>query len=183
MLTTNLLPQEEKKAPRFEELTKIASFFGFTGLLVFICGIALLLPSYIPLLFEKSALERALKIEESAAQELKSDELSREAGEARALLKSTKDAFSRAPAASVLLTQFFDKAARARITIEMLSISKSGQVTMNGFAPTRRNLLEFERILRESGSLQEVVVPLSNIILETDIAFTFRGTLAKNSSL
>ena len=68
MLTTNLLPPQEKKAAWLEETRRLVIFFAGLTSSVFMVAYSLLLPSYLPLVMQRRGLEESLFLEEQAAE-------------------------------------------------------------------------------------------------------------------
>lgn len=176
MLTTNLLPPQEKKAIWLEETRRLILFFlglAAAGLLMLS---ALLLPSYLPLVIQRRGLEESLFLEEQAARRFQVRETLvglEEILDKTNVIKSQATAPSRA---SDLLEQFLASAG-PNITIAFFGVKSGGEVVLNGQAAGRRDLLQFEKTLRESSWFEDISSPLSNIIRETDINFSIRGRL------
>lgn len=166
---------------RFEEAFRIVNFFGFTASVIFCAGVLSLLPSYLPLMLQQKEEERALRVEEEAAKKLKSEELIIEAAKGKALARSLEGALKTRPRAHALLEELFSDA--QEINVLMISLNKDGNVALTGFAQTRDDLLQFEKMLRESEHFQDISFPLSNIIQEADITFSMRARLGKEYGL
>ena len=181
ILTINLLPPEEKKAVEFEEARKIIRFFASAASLVLGAGVLMLLPSYMPLFFEQRTLEYTLAVEEESWERLKSGELINDAAKDKTLVRSLKESLTKPARASLLLSELLESQENIRIT--EFGITKEGIVRIGGFAKKRADLLEFEKILRDSGRFQEFSFPLSSIVKESDITFTMQAKLADAEGL
>ena len=176
LLLTNLLPPEQKEVIWQEETRRLICFLAIEFGVVLMIGVSLLLPSFLPLTFERKELKRALAIEEEASRIIKVDEIAakgRKVGFALSLIKTFHENAS--PATSLL--GWFLGVKRSGVTITNIVSRKGGEVFLSGIAQTRRSLLNFEEALRSSGRFQEISSPLSNIIRDRDINFTIKGTL------
>ena len=78
----------------------------------------------------------------------------------------------RLPALFTVLT-----AVRPGVRTNMVSIRNIGEVTIVGTAGTRDDLLGYEKSLRDANVFQELNSPISNILREINISFTFEGKL------
>lgn len=176
MLSTNLLPPQQKNIIWFEEMRRYVRFFAIAAALIFVAASALLSPSYLPIIITTRDFERRFSMEEETARTLQSAETIGEAKQLKRRLQSLKERFSAPPKASPLLSQFLGELPSG-IIVSSFALKKDGEVSMRGEAETRRGLLEFEQILRESEKFEAISSPLSNIIRETDINFFIQGKL------
>ncbi len=175
MLTTNLLPEQEKKAIWLEESRRLILFFtGFVVVELVIVSF-LLLPAYLPLVMQRRGLEESLRLEEEAAEHFQVKKTLVALRETVAEINLLK-AQTLAPAkASEILDQFLSSG--SGITIAFFGIKSDGEVVLNGTAAARKDLLQFEKTLRESNKFEDITSPLSNIIRENNINFSIRGKL------
>jgi len=175
MLTINLLPPQQKKAVRLEEWRRLMRFFCFGAMAALAIGTILTLPSYLPLLLRRNELARSLLLEEDAAKRMAVRSTQERIRATRALIDSVGASALDAPRASPLFEEWAGDT--HTVTILNLAVRKNGDVLLNGHAASRRDLLNFEKTLRESGRFQEIAFPLSNIVREANITFTMRGVL------
>lgn len=182
MSSINLLPEQEKKRFSREEVLKIARFFSSAGTAVFIFAAILMLPSYFYLTFGASEFARALKIEEDAYRSLGVEEKLRQIKDVRVKLGVIRDYAASAPSASALIEKFLESDGNG-IAIANLIIRKDGSASIGGTAETRRDLLNFEKKLRDANIFRELNFPISNIIREADINFSLQGKLNPEHSL
>lgn len=175
MLNTNLLPHGEKKLIYFEELYRIVLLFASVLTGIFVVGSILLLPSYLPAVLTKRDLERRLALEKKASAQFKVEETISQIAEIEKTLFSIKTYVVRPQQASLLLKKFSEPI--TGIYIQNLTVTKDGSIALNGKAATRRDLLAFERKLRESGQFQQVISPPSNIAKESNINFTLEAKI------
>lgn len=175
MLTTNLLPLEEKRIVRLEEARRAVQFFAVASVVVLLFGVVLLLPSYLSSVVATRALAHLQELEkESAAHSNFSDVIAANRDAAR-IIAQVKTFVEIVPKAAPLLEKFLQSV--PGITIEALSVRKEGIVTMQGIARTRTDLLGLEQSFREANLFDAFRVPLSSIVQEEDIRFTVQGTL------
>ena len=181
MLATNLLPQEEKKMIWLEETRRIIIFFTLLVAAIFVAGSALLLPSFLAFYIEQQEFNRSIKLEEEASQRLKVREIRAASQKTNLAMTTIKELSSDSPKAGLLLENLLENA--ASITLTNIGIKKTGEVALSGFAPTRLDLLNFEKNLRNSGIFQEISSPLSNIVREVSINFVMQGKLKSKFGL
>lgn len=176
MLTTNLLPLAEKNEIWYEETRRIVRFFSVGISLICVLAVILLFPAYFFLSLEERELERSLAIEEDASRTFNIEAELQKIRIVENHIRLIRD-FASAPAtASVLFEKFFASSGSG-ITLSSLTIKKQGDVAITGNSVTRRDLLRFEKTLRDANMFQEISFPLSNIIRETNINFTLQGKL------
>lgn len=175
MLTTNLLPPERKKMMEFEMARRLFLFLAVGFSAVFLLGAGLLLPSFILLYSEEQSLKEALEFERKVSVDRKVDQVFLKTQSTRSRLSLITAASSEPPRTSQILGDFLDDAQRSGVTLTYFSARKDGSFAVTGVAPGRRNLLNFEKNLRDSGKFQEINYPLSSILPGTNIRFTFQG--------
>lgn len=183
MLHTNLLPPIEKKAVYHTETTRIVIFFGTLLAVSFGIVAVLLIPSLLPVLAEEKELKRLLRLEDKLSMENKSKEIIAKVKGLEEKLVLLKSSFNETSRASSLLEGLLQNAGSG-IVLEEIGIKKSGAVLLGGIARTRRELLDFEKALRDSGKFQELISSLPKFIVrESDIRFTIQGKLKTLYSL
>jgi hypothetical protein len=181
VLTTNLLPPLEEKAIEFEKMRRIVNYFALILSCALLLATVFLLSAFLPVFFEEQELERSLTIEKQASEKLKVAETLNRARALKGILSSIQE-YLLHPSAYALFKEFRDYAGSG-ISISTLSIKKDGSVIVSGTAELRRDLLQFEKKLRDSGRFQEISSPLSNLIRESKINFTIQGKLKPGSGL
>lgn len=174
MLTTNLLPPSQQLNIARERWVRAVLFVTGSIGSVLIIGSVLLSPSYLPLLLEKQELERAHAAVQDKAQELHVQETLASINAVHSFLRTIHE-IGNSNTSAAFLHLLPD--AQSSVTLSQLIIRNHGSVTMNGHAPTRNDLLRFEEQLRESGYVQDIVSPLSNIVQETDINFVLQAKI------
>jgi len=176
MLTTNLLPSAQKKEVKLEEIRRLVLFFATSAVTILILSSFLLLPSFLTFYFEEKELRRLLTLEEEAASHLGLKETIQNLNALKAQSNALKAYLLQPQVVSEILESLLEDAGPGMVFND-LSIKPGNSVSLQGTAPTRQVLLDFEKKLRESGRFQEVSIPLSNIIRETNINFTLQGKL------
>lgn len=176
MLTTNLLPTEDKKLVRLEEARRLILFFAGGLVVVFVVSSILLSPSFLPLFFERKELERSLRLEEEAGRALGVAGARTRLSDLRAVISSVKLFVSGTAGASQILEEFWQQS-RDGVQLSNVTLKKSGEAILTGTAQKRSDLLRFEKNLRDSGKFQDLSSPFSNIVREANINFTLQGKL------
>lgn len=172
MLSTNLLPHTEKKMIRVQTATRAVGYFTFLLLVIMAVGFFLLLPSYFYASLARHDAERALLLEEQAYHSQQVSETIRETKKVKDGLNEVRKFLETSSAASTLLAKFF--AAGDGITITSFTLDKTGELTIEGIAATRDQLLGFEKALRTSSNFLEVTFPLGDFVHKRDVKFTAR---------
>src|SRR3989338_4342220 len=182
MLTTNLLPLAEKNEIWYEETRRIVRFFATGILAVCVFAVVLFFPSYFFLSLEKQELARSLQIEEEASRMLKIDAELQRIRVAENNIRIIRD-FASTPATASALLEKLTTNSGLGITLVSLTIKKQRDVAIIVNAATRRDLLRFEKTLRDANMFQEISFPLSNIVRETNINFTLQRKLKPQYAL
>ena len=91
------------------------------------------------------------------------------------LVGSLKGAFQDDAAASSLIDSLF--VAAGSLSLETIIVRPDGMLNISGRAATRRDLLDFEKRLRELNLFQDVLFPLTNIVQQRDIHFSVQARL------
>ena len=181
MLTANLLPLNKKKDATFETWRRVFQFFGVAAALLYTVAITFLAPSYFPLLFQRRELQRSLNIQKESSRSDDPEDARAELSRIRALMSDIRQS----PTKNHTILQILNTVAAERegITILSATIENNNVVTLRGKAALRRNLLDFEQSLRASNIFQEITLPLSSVVRESDIAFTLQGKLNNDFQL
>lgn len=154
-----------------------------SGLLcmVLVVGLSLLVPSYLPLFFQRQELRRALQVEQEASNTKGTDSIRTEVGAIRSTIAAIQRSANTPTQASEIIEVAFQPV--QNITVISISTEKGGAISITGLAGTRDSLLDYEQHLRESSKFQEITASLSDIVQETNINFTFQGKLKPQYSL
>lgn len=182
MLTTNLLPEENRKIIKYEDAMRILVFFTIISSFVFLIGVVLLLPSYLPLWLEYSELKRRLELEKEASRKLGVEEIVAQINHVRSSIFSISSYASISTQASGVLEPFVQETYPG-ISIFTVSTKEGGETFIKGNSRNRKDLLNFENTLRLSNRFQNISYPFSSIIRESNINFTIEGKLKIPHSL
>ncbi len=182
MLTINLLPSQERKIVEFAKTRRVMAFLAILASTLFLFASSLLLPSFLPLYFERRELERSLVLERMASAALKVDETVVRIRALQSVISTAKNSLSAPLKASFILDSILERLGNA-ITLTKLTVLKEDTIFLTGSAKTRRDLLNFEKMLRDSGQFQDISSPISNIIRDVDISFSIQGKIKPASAL
>jgi len=174
VLTSNLLPPKEKEEVRYEEIRLIMLVFAYSTTAVLAMGLIFLFPSFLSLTFEKGEFDRSLKIEEEAALNFEIKDSKSRISAIKAELSLIAGYIPNASRASAIIGDIFADAP-AGINIQEIRVGKDGALAVSGVAGTRRDLLNFEKNLRDSGRTQELKAPVP--VKEFEINFNLQGKL------
>lgn len=175
MLSINLIPSQEKKNLQLETARRITILLTGWLIISLLISSILLLPSYFPLFLEYRELKRQAEIEEEASRQLKISESESESRKIQKEIEFIKSASARRSKISEIVSPLLKET--EGIVINELIIQKQENIIINGQAATRRDLLNFEKKLRDLGEIRDISTPLSNIVKETNINFTTHGKL------
>ena len=175
MLSINLLPLEEKKIVQMQETTRAVRFFTLLAILIVAAGFVLLLPSYLYTFLTSQDLARSLRLEEEDTQHTQVSEVLRKAKKTKDTLDEVHAYLETPSGISARVEKLF--VAGEGIIITSFSITKTGEMTIEGAAATRSQLLWFEDTLRGSGDFLTVTFPLVNFVRERDVKFAAHMTL------
>lgn len=181
MLHTNLLPEEEKKAIALEKSLRIIKFFGISLGGIFVIGITLLAPSYLPLYFQNRELQHLLSVSQETAKKIDEGKIISDALQIQAIITSLRQGTNNA--SSALDTFDLLAAEQPGVIITAFTMSEKAEITITGNAATRSDLLALEQRLRDSSRFQDITSPLADIIQEININFHLKGTLKPQFTL
>lgn len=175
MLNTDHLPQTEKKILRLEEWRRVILLLSTLLGSILAIGLVLLAPSFLPLYFQGKDLSRGLEAEKKAFALVDTAETTDKIRYLKQSIPDLKASVSQESNAYETLDTLSPQ--MEGIAISSVTVNKTGDIAIQGKAATRSDLLAFESRLRESGKLQKIFTPLSNIIRETNITFSLQGKL------
>lgn len=165
---SNLLPPEDKKKLFHLYRLHVWSVALLMSILVLSAAIIFLLPSL--LVFEARIRDVRAQIENirSEKEVTEAKTLEKEVEETRALLALSNSTLS--TATSDVLKLFLDSK-QAGITYTQFSIPGPSRTEVRGTARDRQSLVELVRALENNPKVLRVDSPLSNLIIERNIAF------------
>ena len=176
MLTTNLLPAEDKKIISLARGARLSVAAAIAVSAILISNAVFVLPTLLPLLYEKTELSRELETGKETQNKFQTSDRQREVRLLTTIIKEIRSHISRPQYASKILAEL-SGLENAQIKIRTITVAESGAVSITGNAATRKALLDFESALKASPYFTEITSPLSNIIRESNINFSIQGKL------
>ncbi len=176
MRTTNLLPKSDQTTISLLRTARTIRLAAFAVSTLLVINGVLVLPTYLPLAFEKEEIARAFETETKAQQKFQVSESLKELQNLSRVTREIRSYMSRPHYSSPILTSVFENGIPG-ISIESITVSDNGAIAINGRASTRDALLRFEEKFKTSSFFEKISFPLSNIIRETDIIFSIQGTV------
>ncbi len=175
LIKLNLLPPSEKEDLAFREKQRWVLLYGGAILGITLIFIVLLVANWLSVFIQlKNANTDLLNLQQGEkgldikTQEENFQNLNR-------ILETIDRYQSNQKRFSLILIELA-QITPANIHLESIDIKKD-QMTLSGFAPERKNLLEFEKVLKESHFFNSVENPLSNLIKAENITFYLKLTL------
>lgn len=176
MLTTNLLPENDKKTISLVKTARLMRVIAFAMASLLIANAVFLLPTFLPLLFERRELRRELVTGKEAREKFQTNTRFQEMKKLSGAVKEIRSYISHPQYASRILDAIADHGI-AGIFVETVTVSEAGAVSITGRAATRKALIDFEEKFKASEYMENISSPLSNIIRESNISFTMQGNL------
>jgi len=173
----NLLPVEQKNAVRRDEVRRTVLFLAALTVCIFLIGAVLLLPSYLPLVFQQNELRRTLDIEKQAVGTLGLEETIKDMRIFSARAKAMQRALMNHPVASRLIEEMLNHG-KDGVVFYGMTVGKDGAVAITGFARERADLLHLEERMKNSKKFSEITLRLVDIVRQADTEFSMSGTLA-----
>ncbi|MBU2036666.1 PilN domain-containing protein [Patescibacteria group bacterium] len=181
MIKLNLLPPDEKEQLNLDRLRRWVVFYGSGLLCSLSVFIFLLIVIWFSLFIQLKSLGESLDIAQRSqqGQDLKAhQDLIKELNvKIEKLGQSEKDRQNYS-----LIFLALAKIMPAGTRIERLSLDEKNQMVIAGYAQKRENLLDLKASLEKSALFTDIESPLTNLIKQTDIAFSFTLTV-KTSDL
>lgn len=176
MLTTNLLPKEHQKTLELAKTARLTFIAAMLLIGILIANLVFLLPTLLPLLYGRRELSRELQTGKEAQEKFQVHMRATELREVSGSIRDIRGYISKPRYVSKILTLLTTNASPG-IAVEMASVAHTGDISITGTAATRKALLDFETLLKNSTYVEDISSPLSNIIRETNIRFTLQGKL------
>ena len=176
MLTTNLLPANDKKTITLVKTARLMRVAAFATTSLLIANAVFLLPTFLPLLFERRELKRELSTGKEAREKFQTNTRFQEMKKLSAAVKETRSHISRPQYTSRILDAIVEHGV-AGIAVETITVTETGAISITGRAATRKALIDFEEKFKASEYMENISSPLSNIIRESNISFTMQGNL------
>jgi Tfp pilus assembly protein PilN len=173
MLKINLLPPSQKQALRENEISRwFLYFFSSLGFLMVIFGL-LCLSTYFYLFILVQSQKQAISSAQDKiqSQELKNIEI--QISETNQKIKKIYASFDSFIYWTEILEDF-SKDIPKGIYLKNLSYRlEDNQIRLDGHANTRQVLLDFEKIIKNNQEFADLESPISNLLKQTDIDFSF----------
>lgn len=170
----NLLPAYEKKKVTRRYYMRLASVFVFMVSCVLLFGSALLLPTFILLRDEAQVSAQYLETSEAS---LRLAERSAQGRKVAALIERQRILvpYAKQGSAADMLTALLATRPNGVSITTIGYMHKDGatEVNFSGTAPTRTLLVGFTDALRRSAAFESVSLPISSLIADEDIPFSF----------
>lgn len=176
MIELNLLPPEEKKSLRLSQAQRWVVFYGsaiLSSLLIFIILLAVI---WFSLFIQITSLSASLDMAKQSQQ-------GQDLGEQQNLIKDLNAKIQRVSQfeknrksySTVLFA--LAKMMPAGTRLDRLTLDEDNKMAIFGYATTREAVLNLKNSLEKSAVFTEVESPLSNLIKQTDINFSFTMTV------
>ncbi len=173
MLKLNLLPLQDKKNLESAELSRLVASLAVWFLIFLIIFTLLLVSTYFSL---SILLEEQKKLIEIRQSDLKTQEVLEIEEKIKQANQLVKQIYLKQEE-MILWTPLLEKMTEiipSGIYLTNFFYQKTdNQITLNGWADWRENLLYFQELLEKNSFFEEVEAPLSNLIKQSDINFSF----------
>ncbi len=173
MLKLNLLPFQDKKNLESAELSRLIASLAVCFLFFLIIFILLLVSTYFSLSILSEEQKKLIEIRQSDPKTQEILEIEEKIKQTNQLIKQVYlkqeemilwtpllEKMTKIVPSGIYLTNFFYQ-------------TTDNQITLNGWADQRENLLYFQESLEKNSFFKEVEAPLSNLIKQSDIDFSF----------
>ncbi len=181
MLNFNILPPKEKNLIDAYRKTKILIVWGGSIFAVCALTVFLLMPSYFFLALQRDDILRNLKITEESSLVKRIEEIRVSLAE---LNKNAEDIKRNTGSTGAFSGIFFDLMrvlpSGIRIT-DMQFDAIASELSLNGFASTRSALVEMETAIRSIPRIKNVAIPLTSLVLNSNIPFNIKIKVSVNS--
>ena len=176
MLTTNLLPIEDKKTISLIKGVRLSVIGALTVLTLAVSNAVFVLPTLLPLIYEKRGLTRELETGKEGQEKFQA---SARQSEVRRLSNTTREirAYISKPQYTSKILIDLAKLENSQIDLSTITLTDTGSFTITGRAATRKALLDLESALKEFPYFRDIASPFSNIIRESNISFTISGKI------
>jgi len=173
MFKVNLLPPQEKKKLELAELSRLLIFSAVRLVIILAIFILVLVNTYFCLRIlintQNDLIEIRQSDERAQRQAEVEEKIQRLNQDARKIYLKQNDLVLWIP-----ILEDLSKIIPSGIYLINFSYRTSaGQIDLNGWASNRDKLLAFENSLKESSYFKDLESPLTNLIKQTDINFSF----------
>ena len=178
----NLIPPTAKKSIKREYIKRVLTVW----LLLFSTGFAIiavfLLPTFMALLGEISALEETAEagLARVSQYDISATELTTASNQAKLLLDR---ATSSSPAEVIASITNYAGTAVSLTNFQFTNLATIGKLTISGIASTRQDLAIFRDAVSNDDHFSAVDLPISNLIKDKDLLFTMNISFATSTRL
>jgi len=172
MLKLNLLPPQEKAILAQEQNQRWIVYYGSAILVILLIFMGLLAAIWLGINIQLKSATEAL---DSIKTSFKGQNLQTQQTAIVALnnyLKQIENLQTNQKSYSHLLISLAELVPDG-VRLDNFSVDEAGAATLAGFAAKREQVMAFQDVLNKSGFFEKINNPLSNIVKETDITFTF----------
>ena len=173
MFKVNLLPPQEKKKLELAELSHILAFSAVRLVFILIIFILVLISAYFCLRIlintQNDLIEVRQRDEKAQLQTEVEEKIQRLNQDAKKIYLKQNNLIVWVP----ILEELSEITPSGIYLINFSYRTSTGQIDLNGWADNRDKLLVFENLLKESSYFEEIKSPLTNLIKQTNINFSF----------
>ncbi len=178
----NLLPPQGKSLTVREYWVRVLSVWGFLLSAVCVLSTFFFAPSYVLVQLQIRGTNESVQVEDDSQTEYKTKEdVIRKTNVLIEQLSTSKESSS----ISEIMEEIVDRAG-TDIFIENFDFTFAEQnptkATIQGMAENRNQLAEFKRTLEDSGRLEAVTLPISDLAREKDLPFTITVNITPSGS-
>ena len=172
MLNLNLLPPAEKRNLAIIWRTRVLVLVTGGVVAVVLVGVLLLLPTYFLIGFQTAETVRAADLERQTQMQSGIETQITHIRSANRIAEAVKQ-YQGQQRAVFPIFEAMIRSAGESVRIEAIKFRREDwECTVQGFAPTRQDLLAFTSALEKNEAIAEVSSPVSNLIRETAINFS-----------
>ena len=173
MLKLNLLPSQEKRNLELVELSRLLVSLASWILIFLIIFTLFLVSTYFSLSILLKEQKKLIEIRQSDAQMQSLLEIEERIKQTNQIVKQVYSKQQEIVLWTPLLEEITEIVPSGIYLTNLSYRVTNNQITLNGWANQRENLLRFQKSLEESSFFEEVKAPLANLVKQKDIDFSF----------
>ena len=173
MFKVNLLPPREKKGLELAKLSRLLAFFTVRLVIILVIFILVLISTYFCLrifISTQNDLIKARQSDERVQYQIEVEEKIQQLNQDARKIYLKQDGL-------VLWIPILEELSKITPSgiylINFSYLAFTDQINLSGWANNRDKLLVFENSLKKSSYFEEIEAPLTNLIKQTDINFSF----------
>lgn len=178
MIKINLLPPEEKENLKLQETRRWIIFYGNSILISsgFFAALLIIVLIFVSTQLKNANLDLAAAQTSFQGQDLKAQQdLIKDLDNKLAKIDKMQKEKKQISDILISLSNITPEETR----LNSLSINNKNELVISGFAKNRENIIRFKEILENSSLFENIENPLSNLIKQTDIDFTFNMKISQ----